>query len=74
MLLYECEKKPCKIINVDISDEKLKTRLYEIGFFVGAKIKILNISTLKQTLLVAVLDSCFAIKSDVAKHIEVEYD
>ena len=74
MSLFDCEKnKLCKIVSVNIQDEKLKLRLYEIGFFSNSQIKVLNKSYLKSTILVSVLDSCFAIKADVAKLIEVEY-
>lgn len=74
MLLSNCEKnKNCKIIAINLNDSKLKLRLYEIGFFPSSKIKVLAISCLKKTLLVQVLDSCFAIKKNMAEFIEVEY-
>ena len=75
MTIYDCNKNQeyC-ITQLNIDDDKLKLRLYEIGFFVGSKIKVLNKSFLNKTLLVHVLDSCFAIKADVAKLIEVEYE
>ena len=74
MTMYDCNKKQeCYIKELNIVDEKLKLRLYEIGFFVGSKITVLNKSFLNKTLLVHVLDSCFAIKADVAKLIEVDY-
>ena len=58
MTLNNCEKnRICKIISLDIKDDKLKFRLYEIGFFVGSQIQVLNTSFLKKTLLVQVLDS-----------------
>lgn len=75
MTLQNCDlKKYCKITKVDIDNEKLKLRLYEVGFFVGARVMVLNKSCFKQTLLVKVLDSCFAIKSNMAESIEVEYE
>lgn len=64
----------CRVVNCNTSDYGLKLRLYELGFFVGSKIKILNQSLGNKTLLVQVLDSCFAIKSDIAGQIEVEYE
>jgi len=74
MVLNECKKnKILKILTININDKKLKLRLYEIGFFKYSQIEILAISFFKKTLLVKVLDSCFAIKSDVASKIEVEY-
>ena len=74
MTICDCNKnQEYYIKQLNIEDDKLKLRLYEIGFFVGSKIKILNKSFLNKTLLINVLDSCFAIKADVAKLIEVDY-
>lgn len=74
MNLYECEKnKLCKIISVNIDDNKTKLRLYEVGFFEDGEVKVLNRTFARKTMLVSVLDSCFVIKSDVAKNIEVKY-
>lgn len=64
----------CKIINIDIDDQKLKFRLQEIGFFRGNVIRVLKKSFLKKTLLVKVLNSCFAMKSSMALKIQVEYE
>ena len=64
----------CVVVGLNFADSKLKLRLCEIGFFVGGKIKLLNFSPFKKTVLVQVLDSCFAIKSDIASQIEVEYE
>ena len=75
MKLNVCPKnQDLKVISLNNIDYKLKLRLYEIGFYPTAKIKVLNISHLKQTMLIQVLDSCFAIKSHIAECIEVEYD
>ncbi|MBQ8522895.1 MAG: ferrous iron transport protein A [Clostridia bacterium] len=75
MTLDVCDKnKTCKIVSINLQDQKLKLRLYEIGFFVGAYAKVLNKSGLKKTLLVQVLDSCFIIKTHIAKFVEVEYE
>lgn len=74
MTLKNCEiNKDCIVKSININDAKVKLHLYEIGFFVSSKIKVLKKSFLKKTLLVAVLDSCFAIKSNMAEYIEVEY-
>lgn len=74
MTLYDCNKNDEYCIKqLNISDNKLKLRLYEIGFFTSSKIKVLNKSFFNKTLLVNVLDSCFTIKGDVAKLIEVDY-
>ena len=74
MTIKNCEKnRICEIIAVNVLDDKLKLRLYEIGFFPYSQIQVLNISALKKTLLVKVLDSCFALKSYIAECIEVKY-
>ena len=64
----------CQIVGLKTSDCSLNLRLCELGFFVGGKIKILNQSLGRKTFLVQVLDSCFAIKRDIAEQIEVEYE
>jgi len=75
MTLQNCTpNKVCKIISINNDDEKLKLRLYEVGFFECSKIMVLKKSCLNQTLLVQVLDSCFAIKTDMAELFEVEYE
>lgn len=74
MTLNECKKnKMCIVVNICCDNHKLRLRLCEIGFFKHSKIKVLNRSFMNKTLLVNTLDSCFAIKSNVAKLIEVEY-
>ena len=62
-----------QITDINIVDERIKLRLYELGFFVNGKVMVLNRTIAKKTILVSVLDSCFIIKSDIAKSIEVEY-
>ena len=75
MMLYDCKKnKPCKVISISLENEMLKLRLYEIGLFPSSVVKVLKHSCLKNTMLVSVLDSCFVIKSDMAKMVEVEYE
>lgn len=75
MTLDECVLNAnCKVINIDIADLKLKYRLQEIGFFRGSELRVLKKSGLKKTLLIKTLDSCFAIKLDMASQIQVEYE
>lgn len=74
MKLKDCPKHTLFCVSsINILDAKLKLRLHEIGLFKGSKIQLLNSSFLKNTMLIQVLDSCFAIKADVANNIEVEY-
>lgn len=75
MKLNECVLNAnCRVINIDMEDKKLKLRLQEIGFFRGSIIKVLKKSSLRKTLLVKVLNSCFAIKLSMALKIQVEYE
>ena len=74
MNLKNCKKnQKLRVISVNGLNENLVARLFEIGFFEGAEIELLKVSMLKNTMLVQVLDSCFAIKSSIAELIEVEY-
>ena len=61
-----------KIKKLNIEDVKYKTRLEELGLFVGSEICVLNFSPLKETLLVQIFNSVFALKNEIAKQIEVE--
>lgn len=64
--------KMAKIVKIDLPDLKYKQRLEELGFFIGNEIKVLFFSIFKQTLLVTVFNNCFAIKTNIAKYIEVK--
>lgn len=59
------------IVSVNIFDKKLQKRINELGFFNGEKIKVLNHSTLKKTLLVELMHTIFAIKKSIAHCISV---
>lgn len=71
-LLKSIINKEVIIKKINILDEKYNIRLQELGLYEGAKIVLLNFSPLKQTMLVKIFNSVFAIKSDVANLIEVE--
>ena len=74
MMLSNCEiNRKCKVIRLNFEDKKLQLHLAEIGFFVGSELEILKLSVLKKTVLIKVLDSCFAIKKNMSDCIEVEY-
>ena len=73
MTLNNCDiNKKYSVKSINTNNNKLKLRLYEIGFFNSSEVRILNKSFAGKTLLISVLDSCFAIKSEMAKCIEVE--
>lgn len=60
------------IKNLNILDKKFKTRLQELGLYNGSKVAILNFSPLRQTILLRIFNSAFALKSEIAKQVEVE--
>ena len=74
MRLKDCQKGILLCVtSIDLLDTKVKLRLCEIGLFESTNIKVLNKSFLNKTILIQVLDSCFAIKGDIAENIQVEY-
>ncbi|MBR2969908.1 MAG: ferrous iron transport protein A [Clostridia bacterium] len=74
MNLYEVKLNTiCVVKSINISDEKVKIRLMELGLIVGENILVKNRSSLKKTLLIAFNSSCFTIKDVIAREIGVEY-
>lgn len=72
MTLYELRVNDiATVVSLNILDKKLNIRLQELGLYIGSKVKILKTSPLKQTLLIQIFNSAFALKSEVAKQIEV---
>ena len=63
----------CVVKSIEISDEKTKLRLMELGIIDGIKIYVKNKSLLKKTLLVVFDYSCFTLKDNIAKQIKVNY-
>jgi len=63
----------CKIIQMDIENEKVKIRLMELGLNVGTILKVEKKSALKQTLLLVFNNSCFTLKRDIAKFLKINY-
>ena len=66
-------KTNCEIISVDISEEKTKTRLMELGLIKGCVVKVEKRSVLKKTLLIVFNSTCFTLKDSLAKLIKVNY-
>lgn len=60
------------ITKINIKDKKYSTRLQELGLYEGSKIMLLNFSPLKQTYLIKIFNSVFAIKKEILKQIEVK--
>lgn len=63
----------CVVENVNIQDENFCMRIMELGIINGCKITVKHKSLLKKTLLVVFNNSCFTIKDNLAKFIEVSY-
>lgn len=74
MNLFEAKlNTECLIKAININDEKTKIRLMELGIVEGTKIVVKSKSGLKKTLLIAFNFSCFTLKDEFAKLIEVNY-
>ena len=63
----------CVIKSVDIKDEKTKIRLMELGLCFGAVVRVNRKSVLKKTLLIIFNSTCFTLKDNLAREIEVNY-
>lgn len=63
----------CKVENLEISDEPTKIRLMELGLVVGANVKVIKKSMLKDTLLIVFNSTCFTLKANLASGILVKY-
>ena len=63
----------CVIKSVDVKDEKTKIRLMELGLINGTIVQVNRRSVLKKTLLIIFNSSCFTLKNNFAKEIEVDY-
>lgn len=66
-------KEDCVILNNNVQDEKTKIRLMELGLIEGCLVKVERKSIFKKTLLISFASSCFTLKENLAKHIEVKY-
>ena len=74
MNLYEAKLMTnCIVKDIKILDDKIKIRLMELGLVRGVIIKTNNRSVFKKTLLVIFNSSCFTLKENIAKSIEVDY-
>ncbi|MBQ8615582.1 MAG: ferrous iron transport protein A [Clostridia bacterium] len=63
----------CIVKAVKVKDEKTKIRLMELGLIEDCEIVVNKKSALKKTLLVIFAHSCFTLKDNLAREIEVEY-
>ena len=63
----------CVIKSVDVKNEKIKIRLMELGLIEGCEIFVCQKSVLKKTLLIIFCSTCFTLKENIAKEIEVVY-
>ena len=63
----------CVVKSINITDEKTKIRLMELGLIEGANIVVKNKSVLKKTLLIIINSCCFTLKSNLAEGVIVNY-
>lgn len=63
----------CKVQDLNILDEPTKIRLMELGLVIGANVKVIKRSMLKDTLLIVFNSTCFTLKANLARAILVMY-
>lgn len=72
MKLSEAEKNiNYRIKAINEKDDVLRLRLIQLGIFEGAIISVLRYSPKKQTMLINIFNTAFALKTNVAKNIEI---
>jgi Fe2+ transport system protein FeoA len=55
-------------------EDKIKRRFCDLGFYPGAKIKILRVSPLRKTYLISVLNTIIALRKVATSFIEIGED
>ncbi|MBO4936916.1 MAG: ferrous iron transport protein A [Clostridia bacterium] len=60
------------LVSLDLKDDKMAVRLQELGFVKGSKLVVKAISPHKKTVLVSILGSMFALKSEIASQLVVK--
>lgn len=60
------------IVNLQLDDPKMTTRLKELGFISGNEIVVKAISPHRKTIIVALLGSMFALKTNIAKEVVIK--
>lgn len=63
----------CIIKSINLTNEKTKIRLMELGFVEGSFVSVNRRSVLKKTLLLILNDCCFTLKENLAQEIVVDY-
>jgi len=63
----------CVVKSVNVSDEKTKIRLMELGLVEGCLVSVNRKSVLKKTLLIIFNSTCFTLKDNLASEILVNY-
>ena len=61
-----------KIVALKLDDKKMITRLKELGFIFGSEIVVKAVSPHKKTIIVAILGSMFAMKTEIARKVVVK--
>ncbi len=60
------------VCNIDCSNVAISRRLTELGFVVGSKLKILQFSALKKTLLLDIEGYILSLRASVAELVKVK--
>lgn len=74
MRLSECkENKYYSIIKIDsLLPEKLRRRLYDLGFLAGQKIRVVNKSLLKKAYMIEIRGYTLSLRNTIVNAIKVE--
>ena len=74
MRLSECkENKYYSIIKIDsLLPEKLRRRLYDLGFLAGQKIRVVNKSLLKKAYMIEIRGYTLSLRNTIVNAVKVE--
>lgn len=74
MRLSECKKnKHYSIVKIDVSlSEKLRRRLYDLGFLAGQKIRVVNKSLLKKAYMIEIRGYTLSLRNTIVNAVMVE--
>ncbi|MBQ8431216.1 MAG: ferrous iron transport protein A [Clostridia bacterium] len=72
--LFELKKNESGVVASVNGDVHIKRRLLELGLTTGTKVKILSVSPLKNTYLIALRNYCLALRKNSLELVSVEAD
>lgn len=73
LTLNNCDKnKEYEVLNIDCQQIAIARRLTELGFVENAKVRIIQFSALKKTLLIEIEGYVISLRASVAQYIRVD--